>query len=150
MAGSNKKEMQKAAESFYKAASKYKPTYYWLDVEEKTMENMNAGVEAFRAKLASLGAKNIGIYVGTYFLEEHSISTKKFTAIWIPTYGYNDGYYNTAPKTDLKYDLHQYTSQGSIGGFAHDVDLNQLSPLKIRQKHLKNYLVMENNNSVIV
>lgn len=71
VAGSNKKEMQKAAESFYKAASKYKPTYYWLDVEEKTMEDMNAGVEAFRAKLASLGAKNIGIYVGTYFLEEH-------------------------------------------------------------------------------
>ena len=137
VAGSNKKEMQKAAESFYKAASKYKPTYYWLDVEEKTMENMNAGVEAFRAKLASLGAKNIGIYVGTYFLEEHSISTKKFTAIWIPTYGYNDGYYNTAPKTDLKYDLHQYTSQGSIGGFAHDVDLNQLSPLKNQTKTFK-------------
>lgn len=142
--------MQKAAESFYKAASKYKPTYYWLDVEEKTMEDMNAGVEAFRAKLASLGAKNIGIYVGTYFLEEHSISTKKFTAIWIPTYGYNDGYYNAAPKTDLKYDLHQYTSQGSISGFAHDVDLNQLSPLKIRQKRLKNYLVIENNDSVMV
>ena len=137
VAGSNKKEMQKAAENFYKAASKYKPTYYWLDVEEKTMDDMNAGVEAFRAKLASLGAKNIGIYVGTYFLEEHSISTKKFTAIWIPTYGYNDGYYNTAPKTDLKYDLHQYTSQGSIGGFAHDVDLNQLSPLKNQTKTFK-------------
>ena len=137
VAGNSKKEMEKAAESFYKAASKYKPTYYWLDVEEKTMENMNAGVEAFRAKLSSLGAKNIGIYVGTYFLEEHSISTKKFTAIWIPTYGYNDGYYNTAPKTDLKYDLHQYTSQGSIGGFAHDVDLNQLSPLKNQTKTFK-------------
>ncbi|VUW99389.1 Glycosyl hydrolases family 25 [Streptococcus constellatus] len=134
VAGNSKKEMQKAAESFYKAASKYKPTYYWLDVEEKTMEDMNAGVEAFRAKLASLGAKNIGIYVGTYFLEEHSISTKKFTAIWIPTYGHNDGYYNAAPKTDLKYDLHQYTSQGSISGFAHDVDLNQLSPLKNQTK----------------
>ena len=137
VAGSNKKEMQKAAENFYKAASKYKPTYYWLDVEEKTMDDMNAGVEAFRAKLASLGAKNIGIYVGTYFLEEHSISTKKFTAIWIPTYGYNDGYYNAAPKTDLKYDLHQYTSQGSISGFAHDVDLNQLSPLKNQTKTFK-------------
>ena len=133
VAGNSKKEMEKAAESFYKAASKYKPTYYWLDVEEKTMENMNAGVEAFRAKLASLGAKNIGIYVGTYFLEEHSISTKKFTAIWIPTYGY----YNAAPKTDLKYDLHQYTSQGSISGFAHDVDLNQLSPLKNQTKTFK-------------
>lgn len=137
VAGNSKKEMEKAAESFYKAASKYKPTYYWLDVEEKTMENMNAGVEAFRAKLASLGAKNIGIYVGTYFLEEHSISTKKFTAIWIPTYGYNNGYYNAAPKTDLKYDLHQYTSQGSISGFAHDVDLNQLSPLKNQTKTFK-------------
>ncbi|WP_037582670.1 glycoside hydrolase family 25 protein [Streptococcus intermedius] len=137
VAGNSKKEMEKAAESFYKAASKYKPTYYWLDVEEKTMENMNAGVEAFRAKLASLGAKNIGIYVGTYFLEEHSISTKKFTAIWIPTYGYNDGYYNAAPKTDLKYDLHQYTSQGSISGFAHDIDLNQLSPLKNQTKTFK-------------
>lgn len=137
VAGNSKKEMEKAAERFYKAASKYKPTYYWLDVEEKTMENMNAGVEAFRAKLASLGAKNIGIYVGTYFLEEHSISTKKFTAIWIPTYGYNDGYYNAAPKTDLKYDLHQYTSQGSISGFAHDVDLNQLSPLKNQTKTFK-------------
>ena len=137
VAGNSKKEMEKAAESFYKAASKYKPTYYWLDVEEKTMENMNAGVEAFRAKLASLGAKNIGIYVGTYFLEEHSISTKKFTAIWIPTYGYNDGYYKAAPKTDLKYDLHQYTSQGSISGFAHDVDLNQLSPLKNQTKTFK-------------
>lgn len=137
VAGNSKKEMEKAAESFYKAASKYKPTYYWLDVEEKTMENMNAGVEAFRAKLASLGAKNIGIYVGTYFLEEHSISTKKFTAIWIPTYGYNDGYYNAAPKTDLKYDLHQYTSQGSISGFSHNVDLNQLSPLKNQTKTFK-------------
>ena len=61
--------------NFYKAASPYKPTYYWLDVEEKTMKDMNAGVEAFRAKLQALGAKNIGLYIGTYFMEEHSIST---------------------------------------------------------------------------
>ena len=33
VAGNSKKEMEKAAESFYKAASKYKPTYYWMDVE---------------------------------------------------------------------------------------------------------------------
>ena len=39
---------------------------------------MNEGVEAFRAKLESLGAKNIGIYVGVYFMEEHSIDTDKF------------------------------------------------------------------------
>ena len=68
------KEMQKEAEEFYQASAKYKPTYYWLDVEEKTMSNMDKGVEAFRAKLQELGAKNIGIYIGTYFMEEHSIT----------------------------------------------------------------------------
>ncbi|MBP2622552.1 glycoside hydrolase family 25 protein [Streptococcus oricebi] len=134
VAAANIKEMEKEAESFYKAASKYNPTYYWLDVEEKTMPDMNAGVEAFRAKLESLGAKKIGLYIGTYFMEEHSISTEKFSAIWIPTYGSDNGYYNAAPQTDINYDLHQYTSQGSISGFPHIVDLNQLSPLKDRSE----------------
>lgn len=130
VAANSKKEMEKEATNFYKAASKYKPTYYWLDVEEKTMSDMNAGVEAFRAKLESLGAKNIGIYIGTYFMQEHSIETSKFSAIWIPTYGNDDGYYNAAPNTEQEYDLHQYTSQGQINGFPHYLDLNQLSTLK--------------------
>ena len=60
--------MEKEAEEFYQASKKYKPTYYWLDVEEKTMGDMNAGVEAFRAKLASLGSQKIsGIYIGDLF-----------------------------------------------------------------------------------
>lgn len=134
VAANSKKEMEEEAESFYKAASKYNPTYYWLDVEEKTMPDMNAGVEAFRAKLEALGVKNIGIYIGTYFMEEHSISTDKFTAIWIPTYGYDDGYYNAAPNTEQDYDLHQYTSQGQLTGFSHYLDLNQLSTLKDREE----------------
>ncbi len=37
------------------------------------MKDMNAGVEAFRAKLQALSAKNTGLYIGTYFMEEHSI-----------------------------------------------------------------------------
>lgn len=126
VAAANKKEMQKEAEEFYKAASKYKPTYYWLDVEEKTMSDMNAGVEAFRAKLAELGAKKIGIYIGTYFMEEHSISTDKFDALWFPTYGNDNGYFNAAPDTLQKYDLHQYTSQGYVNGFDYTLDLNQI------------------------
>ena len=52
---------------------------------------MNEGVEAFRAKLESLGAKDIGIYVGVYFMEEHSIDTTKFSSIWIPSYGSDSG-----------------------------------------------------------
>lgn len=128
--GNSIQSMEQEATSFYKAAYKYKPTFYWLDVEEKTMEDMNAGVEAFRAKLASLGAKNIGIYIGTYFMEEHSISTDNFDSVWIPTYGTDSGYYNAAPKTDLDYDLHQYTSQGRLNGFKHALDLNIVTTLK--------------------
>ena len=98
------------------------------------MSDMNQGVEAFRAKLASLGAKNIGIYVGVYFMEEHSISIDNHSAIWIPSYGTNSGYYESAPKTDLSYDLHQYTSHGNLGGFEHHLDLNLISSSKNKEE----------------
>ena len=134
LAGKSVEEMEKAAEVFYNAASPYSPSYYWLDVEEKTMSNMNEGVEAFRAKLASLGAKNIGIYIGVYFMEEHSINTDKFSAIWIPSYGSDSGYYESKPKTNLDYDLHQYTSKGKIAGFDQHLDLNQISSAKDKEE----------------
>ncbi|HEL2030823.1 TPA: glycoside hydrolase family 25 protein, partial [Streptococcus suis] len=128
--GNSIENMREEARSFYKAANKYKPTFYWLDVEEYTMDDMNAGVEAFRKELETLGAKNIGIYVGTYFMEDHSINVDKFDAIWIPTYGDDSGYYNAAPNTDLNYDLHQYTSRGYVNGFEHHLDLNIITTLK--------------------
>lgn len=128
--GNSIESMEKEATSFYQASYKYKPSFYWLDVEEKTMDDMNAGVEAFRAKLAELGAKNIGLYIGTYFMDEHSISPDLFDAIWIPTYGTDSGYYNAAPNTDLDYDLHQYTSRGHLNGFKHPLDLNLITTLK--------------------
>lgn len=128
--GTSVKEMKEEARILYKKSSPYKPTYYWLDVEEKTMDNMNKGVEAFRSELKKLGAKNIGIYIGTYFMEEHSISTKKFDAIWFPTYGTDSGYYEEAPNTSLNYDLHQYTSQGYLQGFNKPLDLNQIATNK--------------------
>lgn len=128
--GKSVEEMKKEAQSFYKASSPYNPTYYWLDVEEKTMSNMDEGVEAFRSELESLGAKNIGIYIGTYFMDDHSISVDKFDAVWMPTYGSDSGYYEALPSTDIDYDLHQYTSRGWSAGINEVVDLNQLSPLK--------------------
>lgn len=128
--GNSKENMREEARSFYNAAKKYNPTFYWLDVEEYTMDDMNGGVEAFRKELETLGAKNIGIYIGTYFMEDHSISVDKFDAIWIPTYGDDSGYYNAAPNTDFDYDLHQYTSRGYVNGFAHHLDLNLITTLK--------------------
>ncbi|HFI0420286.1 TPA: glycoside hydrolase family 25 protein [Streptococcus suis] len=128
--GNSIENMKEEARSFYKAANQYKPTFYWLDVEEYTMDDMNAGVEAFRKELETLGAKNIGIYIGTYFMEDHSINVDKFDAIWIPTYGDDSGYYNAAPSTDLDYDLHQYTSRGYVNGFDYHLDLNLITTLK--------------------
>ncbi len=135
--GTTKKEMRAEAKTFYKAASKYHPTYYWLDVEEKTMSDMDAGVQAFRKELVALGAKNIGIYIGTYFMQEHGISTSGFGAVWIPTYGTDNGYYNAAPATELDYDLHQYTSQGRLNGYNGVLDLNQIAPTKDTQATFK-------------
>ncbi|HEM3725197.1 TPA: glycoside hydrolase family 25 protein [Streptococcus suis] len=128
--GNSIENMKEEARSFYKAANQYNPTFYWLDVEEYTMTDMNAGVEAFRKELETLGAKNIGIYIGTYFMEDHSINVDKFDAIWIPTYGDDSGYYNAAPNTDLDYDLHQYTSRGYVNGFDYHLDLNLITTLK--------------------
>ncbi|HEO2097734.1 TPA: N-acetylmuramoyl-L-alanine amidase [Streptococcus agalactiae] len=122
------------AQIFYKNAAPYKPTFYWIDVEEETMSNMNKGVQAFRKELKRLGAKNVGIYIGTYFMTEQGISVKGFDAVWIPTYGSDSGYYEAAPQTELKYDLHQYTSQGYLPGFNQPLDLNQIAVNKDKKK----------------
>ncbi len=132
--GCSAKEMREEARAFYKNAAPFNPTYYWIDVEEVTMKDMNKGVKAFREELKKLGAENIGLYIGTYFMAEQEISTKGFDAIWIPTYGSDSGYYEAAPNTTLDYDLHQYTSQGYINGFNHPLDLNQIAVTKDTKK----------------
>ncbi|HGD1064029.1 TPA: glycoside hydrolase family 25 protein [Streptococcus agalactiae] len=132
--GSSVKEMKEEAQIFYKNAAPYKPTFYWIDVEKETMSNMNKGVQAFRKELKRLGAKNVGIYIGTYFMTEQGISVKGFDAVWIPTYGSDSGYYEAAPQTELKYDLHQYTSQGYLPGFNQPLDLNQIAVNKDKKK----------------
>ncbi|KHD46035.1 glycoside hydrolase family 25 protein [Streptococcus hongkongensis] len=128
--GASTKEMRAEARAFYKNASPYNPTYYWIDVEEVTMKDMNKGVQAFRDELKKLGAENVGLYIGTYFMAEQEISTKGFDAVWIPTYGSDSGYYEAAPNTKLDYDLHQYTSQGYLPGFNNALDLNQIAVTK--------------------
>ena len=62
--GTSVKEMKEEARIFYKNASPYKPTYYWIDVEEETMSNMEEGVQAFLAELKRLGAEKVGLYIG--------------------------------------------------------------------------------------
>ncbi|MFC3928191.1 glycoside hydrolase family 25 protein [Streptococcus caprae] len=125
--GTSEKEMREEAQLFYKNASPYNPTFYWIDVEEVTMTDMDAGVQAFREELKKLGAEKVGIYIGTYFMQEQAITVDQFDAVWFPTYGSNSGYYEAAPETDLEYHLHQYTSEGSLPGFDGSLDLNQIA-----------------------
>lgn len=132
--GKSVKEMKNEARTFYENASPYKPTFYWIDVEEATMSDMNKGVQAFLSELKRLGAENVGIYIGTYFMTEQEISVDGFDAVWIPAYGSDSGYYDAAPQTDLDYDLHQYTSQGYLGGFDSALDLNQIAVTKDRKE----------------
>lgn len=132
--GKSVKEMKNEARTFYENASPYKPTFYWIDVEEATMSDMNKGVQAFLSELKRLGAEKVGIYIGTYFMTEQEISVDGFGAVWIPAYGSDSGYYDAAPQTDLDYDLHQYTSQGYLGGFDSALDLNQIAVTKDRKE----------------
>ena len=132
--GKSDKEMKNEARTFYENASPYKPTFYWIDVEEATMSDMNKGVQAFLSELKRLGAEKVGIYIGTYFMTEQEISVDGFDAVWIPAYGSDSGYYDAAPQTDLDYDLHQYTSQGYLGGFDSALDLNQIAVTKDRKE----------------
>lgn len=132
--GKSVKEMKNEARTFYENASPYKPTFYWIDVEEATMSDMNKGVQVFLSELKRLGAEKVGIYIGTYFMTEQEISVDGFDAVWIPAYGSDSGYYDAAPQTDLDYDLHQYTSQGYLGGFDSALDLNQIAVTKDRKE----------------
>ena len=132
--GKSVKEMKNEARTFYENASPYKPTFYWIDVEEATMSDMNKGVQAFLSELKRFGAEKVGIYIGTYFMTEQKISVDGFDAVWIPAYGSDSGYYDAAPQTDLDYDLHQYTSQGYLGGFDSALDLNQIAVTKDRKE----------------
>jgi lysozyme len=118
--------MKAEAKAFYERAKAYQPTYWWVDVESASMADLNAGVEAFRAELASLGAKNIGIYSRDNFLTEHNIDISKFDAVWLAFYGAaNDGSH-TKLETKRAFQMQQYTDQGKLSGYSANLDLNRV------------------------
>lgn len=123
-------EMRQEADKFYERAAKYKPTFWWLDVEEVTMKTgFNQGIEAFRKQLVKRGAKNIGIYTQDWFVTANNIDVSPYDSTWLAHYGGDTGYWDTSPVTTINYDLHQYTSRGRLNGFAGDLDFNRVSTL---------------------
>lgn len=125
--GSSLSDMEKEATDFYNRAKAYNPTFWWLDVEEKSMNDMRTGVEKYRAKLKALGAKKVGAYIANHLYAGFNLDTAKFDGIWIPTYGANNGQYNGSnPTATSNYDIHQYTSNGKLNGYSGPLDLNRI------------------------
>ncbi|HRL52410.1 MAG TPA: glycoside hydrolase family 25 protein [Enterococcus aquimarinus] len=130
--GTSITDMEKEASDFYRRAKAFQPSFWWLDVEEQSMTDMRSGVEAYRKKLKSLGAKKVGAYIANHLYRQFNIDTKKFDAIWLPTYGQNTGIYQgNNPTATNEYHLHQYTDQGRLAGYSGKLDLNRIAKGKI-------------------
>lgn len=125
--GSSNSDMEKEATDFYNRAKAYNPTFWWLDVEEQSMVDMRGGSEKYRAKLKTLGAKKVGVYIANHLYSKFNLDLTKFDGTWIPTYGPNNGQYNGSnPTATSNYDIHQYTSQGRLSGYNGPLDLNRI------------------------
>ena len=125
--GSSNSDMEKEATDFYNRVAEYKPQFWWLDIEEKSMKDMRTGCEKYRMKLKSLGAKKVGCYIANHLYKEFNIDVSKFDGVWIPTYGKNNGLYEgSKPTATSEYDIHQYTSEGKLNGYNGALDLNRI------------------------
>lgn len=126
--GTSLSDMEQEASDFYRRGQKFNPTFWWLDVEEQSMLDMRNGVEAYRKKLKSLGAKKVGAYIANHLYHPFHLETKNFDAIWLPTYGQNTGSYNGSnPTATNDYHLHQYTDKGKLAGYGGHLDLNRMA-----------------------
>lgn len=121
-------DMEKEAIDFYERTKSYKPTFWFLDVEERSMKDMRAGVKAYQRKLRSLGAHKVGVYIAHHLYKPFRIDVNDFDAVWIPHYGKNIGSVNSKPSFPC--DLHQYTDRGRLKGYSGFLDLNRIVSTK--------------------
>jgi len=117
-------DMKVEARDFYNRTKGLNPTFWFLDVEEKSMSNMRLGVSAYVDELRRLGAKKVGVYIAHHLYNTFNLDMSKFDAVWIPHYGKNNGTVNSKPSFPC--DLHQYTSVGRLNGYNGNLDLNRI------------------------
>lgn len=122
--GVNIADMEQEATDFYNRAKEFNPTFWWLDLEEQSMEDMRSGATAFKNKLKALGANKVGAYIANHLYKKINIDLDQFYGTWIPHYGANNGQPNSLPEFPV--DLHQYTSVGRLSGFNGHLDLNRI------------------------
>ncbi|WP_459500022.1 GH25 family lysozyme [Bacillus sp. C1] len=114
-----------------------KDALFWVaDVEEKTMDNMKAGTQAFIDELRRLGAKKVGLYVAHHTYVEFGAANINADFVWIPRYGDN--------KPAYPCDIWQYTETGNVSGIG-KCDLNKL----IGSKSLSWFTDTGTNNGIV-
>lgn len=133
--GTSTSDAQQEARDFYErtqrvVANKQQPVFYAIDVESTEMggnvSQMRAGIEAFMSQLNTLGVPDhkIVLYIANHLYDSFNLNTARAGAIWIPSYGQNDGSIVNSTKPTHPYDLWQYTSKGRVSGITGNVDMN--------------------------
>lgn len=133
--GTSTSDAQQEARDFYErtqqvVAGKQQPVFYAIDVESTEMggniSQMRAGIEAFMSQLNVLGVPDnkIVLYIANHLYDSFNLNTARAGAIWIPSYGQNDGSIVNSTKPTHPYDLWQYTSKGRVSGITGNVDMN--------------------------
>ena len=133
--GTSTADAQQEARDFYQrvqrvVANKQQPIFYAIDVESVEMggnvSQMRAGIEAFMSQLNTLGVPDhkIVLYIANHLYNSFNLNTARAGAIWIPSYGRNDGSIVNSTKPTHPYDLWQYTSKGRVSGITGNVDMN--------------------------
>lgn len=134
-AATSTSDAQQEARDFYNrtqkvVAGKQQPIFYAIDVESIEMSGdvtqMRAGVEAYMSQLNALGVldNKIVLYIANHLYDKFNLNVARPGAIWIPSYGQNDGTLANSLKPTHPYDLHQYTSKGSVKGISGNVDMS--------------------------
>lgn len=133
--GASTADAQQEARDFYNrtqrvVAGKQQPVFYALDIESVEMggaaSQMRAGVEAYMNQLNTLGIPDnkIVLYIANHLYASFNLNVARAGAIWIPSYGQNDGSLANSLKPTHPYDLWQYTSKGAVKGITGNVDMN--------------------------
>lgn len=134
-AATSTSDAQQEARDFYNrtqqvVADKQQPIFYAIDVESIEMSGdvtqMRAGVEAYMSQLNALGVPDnkIVLYIANHLYDKFNLNVARPGAIWIPSYGQNDGTLANSLKPTHPYDLHQFTSKGSVKGISGNVDMS--------------------------
>lgn len=128
-------DAQVEARDFYNrtqkvVAGKQQPLFYAIDIESIEMSGninqMRAGVEAYMSQLNALGVPDnkIVLYIANHLYSQFNLNVARAKAIWLPSYGQNDGTIENSLKPTHPYDMWQYTSKGRVNGISGNVDMS--------------------------